>query len=506
MRNRTFGNVGSRWIATATAALKRFHSMESSWSVGGTVLEKGMGPTGTRVHDLNDHLQEDFEDRIVTITSGKYGTDSFLFPSARYHAAELPTTSTLDSDSEERSIGRLCKIIVSLSQSAGRELPFKPPLGERLNMVRRICSLTSAPAGEDSGYDTIIRRHWTRDRVEATARQGNATVYGLNLPERCSENFPANVLASSESLWTSSHGNKLPLYSDKSWQDTRSTTPQILIPYFREVVVVSFWHEYCSAVNNEIQSASTLTDTGIQYTLNILRRADLDRRIIRPEACTVEVPDFELQLPAQGQLTTVEGLLRDITSDLSSDQPDQEIIDAITETSGDEKAIEDEVDEVTQVPSATEKSRGNLVEKAITIKLDDPSGNSSWTFEMYARNAEQNRIFGLLLPEEPSTGQGGTSEEKEADGEGAEGMNEEIYQFMGVRVPFGNRSPKVKQTPLSGIHGSGRQNASIRGYRDNEVKPGAGNSERGKRITLRIEEREGLSRDILKVGDLFGGT
>ena len=37
------------------------------------------------------------------------------------------------------------------------------------------------------------------------------------------------------------------------------------------------------------------------------------------------------------------------------------------------------------------------------------------------------------------------------------------------------------------------------GYRDNEVKSGAAISEKGKRITLRVEDKEDLSRDVLKV-------
>ena len=37
------------------------------------------------------------------------------------------------------------------------------------------------------------------------------------------------------------------------------------------------------------------------------------------------------------------------------------------------------------------------------------------------------------------------------------------------------------------------------GYRDNEVKSGAAISDQGKRITLKVEDREDLSRDILKV-------
>lgn len=37
------------------------------------------------------------------------------------------------------------------------------------------------------------------------------------------------------------------------------------------------------------------------------------------------------------------------------------------------------------------------------------------------------------------------------------------------------------------------------GYRDNEVKSGSAISSQGKRITLMVEDREDLSRDLLKV-------
>lgn len=41
------------------------------------------------------------------------------------------------------------------------------------------------------------------------------------------------------------------------------------------------------------------------------------------------------------------------------------------------------------------------------------------------------------------------------------------------------------------------------GYRDNEVKSGSAISELGKRITLKVEDRDDLSRDILKVFCLY---
>ncbi|KAI6120462.1 ZPR1 zinc-finger domain-containing protein [Pisolithus croceorrhizus] len=117
----------------------------------------------------------------------------------------------------------------------------------------------------------------------------------------------------------------------------------------------------------------------------------------------------------------------------------------IKETSGDEKEIEDEVDEVTQ----------HIGSQVDVQDVCEKCGTKSH--------------FGVAFSGGTLDGTRGTSEEKkEADGEGAEGMNEEIYQ-------------------------------DICGYRDNnETKSGAAISEKGKRITLRIEEREDLSRDILK--------
>jgi zinc finger protein len=42
-------------------------------------------------------------------------------------------------------------------------------------------------------------------------------------------------------------------------------------------------------------------------------------------------------------------------------------------------------------------------------------------------------------------------------------------------------------------------NCDACGYRDNEVKSGSAISEKGKKVILKVEDREDLSRDILKV-------
>ena len=58
------------------------------------------------------------------------------------------------------------------------------------------------------------------------------------------------------------------------------------------------------------------------YTIRVLGRDDLDRQIVKSNSCTVSIPEFELTIPpGRGQLTTIEGLIRDIITDLGADQP-----------------------------------------------------------------------------------------------------------------------------------------------------------------------------------------
>ncbi|KAI6125364.1 zf-ZPR1-domain-containing protein [Pisolithus croceorrhizus] len=248
---------------------------------------------------------------------------------------------------------------------------------------------------------------------------------------------------------------------------------------------------YCSATSNEVQSACAIRDEGVLYTLKlkVLHRAGLDRQIVRSAACT--------------------GLLRDIAADLTSDQPVRRIldeapyteiqqdIDGIKEILGDEEEVEDEAGEARQGSSATGKNKEDPVKKVITIQLGDLSGNSFAEFlggiSAYARNLEQNHVLGLLSLEEPSTEHKGTSEEKtEADSEGARDTNEEIYECAGVCSrcvhPLLTRMKEVsipyfKDTLIMST------NCEHCGYRGNEVKL---------RITLRTENRDDLSRDILK--------
>ncbi|KAJ3914578.1 ZPR1 zinc-finger domain-containing protein [Lentinula edodes] len=300
------------------------------------------------------------------------------------------------------------------------------------------------------------------------------------------------------------------------------------IPYFREIIVMSFRCEHCGASNNEIQSAGTIRPEGTLYTARILARSDLNRQIVRSANASIVIPELQLTLPssARGQLTTVEGLIRDIVSDLGIDQPlrrvqdedsytkIQSLIDKLVEILGDNE-VEDEAEDDQNNASVRAASEKDLPMPAFTVKLDDPSGNSwiefigsmsdpKWNMRNYPRTLQQNIELGLVAAPDESASAAKLSLNDDADevvGGGAEGTDEEIYVFPGTCSscghPLDTMMKKVNIPYFKDIIIMST-NCDRCGYRDNEVKSGAAISEQGKRMTLKVEDREDLSRDILK--------
>ncbi|KAJ7717523.1 zf-ZPR1-domain-containing protein [Mycena maculata] len=295
------------------------------------------------------------------------------------------------------------------------------------------------------------------------------------------------------------------------------------IPYFREVIVMSFRCEFCGATNNEIQSAGAIRPEGTVYTARILQRPDLDRQIVRSSTCEIYIAEYELTLPAssRGQLTTVEGLIRDVVADLSMDQPLRRIqdpeghskiealVEKLKEILGDE---EDEDDDVSKFQPRTAAQRLHIPMPAFTIKLDDPAGNSwiefvgsmadpKWNMRSYPRTFQQNVDLGLVAAPEEKPLSSVQEEAQDASGEIVEAENEEIYVFLGVCPSCGHPLDTLMKKVLIPYFKDVlimSTNCDRCGYRDNEVKSGSAISEKGKRIVLKVEDREDLSRDILK--------
>ncbi|KAF8586435.1 zf-ZPR1-domain-containing protein [Ramaria rubella] len=298
------------------------------------------------------------------------------------------------------------------------------------------------------------------------------------------------------------------------------------IPFFREVIVMSFRCEYCGNQNNEIQAAGTIRDQGTLYTAKILDRKDLNRQLVKSQYCTVLIPEYELTIPAhRGQLTTVEGLLRDTMKDLSIGQPlrkiqdeaaydkIQHMLDAFQDILGHED--DDEIEEAGEAKIEAEEQPMS----PFTIQLDDPAGDSfiefyesmsdpKWNVRQYTRTKEHNIFLGLAQVDEDAANADAKTKIKAAKDPRKEPMAlvdeieaEEIFVFPGVcsscALPLDTLMKKVVIPYFKDILIMST-NCENCGYKDNEVKSGSAISDKGQKITLKVEDRDDLSRDILK--------
>lgn len=163
-----------------------------------------------------------------------------------------------------------------------------------------------------------------------------------------------------------------------------------------------------------------LIDHGFSYTVKVLNKGDLNRQLIKSRYCTVTIPEYEITIPpSRGQLTTIEGLLRGMVSDLSQAQPlrqhqdptSYEKIQAILDRL--KLVVPDQDNEDAVAPMTSNADPGDNDETPVppfTVKLEDPSGNSflefigsmsdvKWSMREYTRTLEDNIALGLINPD-----------------------------------------------------------------------------------------------------------
>ncbi|KAJ1901419.1 nucleolar zinc-finger protein [Kickxella alabastrina] len=292
------------------------------------------------------------------------------------------------------------------------------------------------------------------------------------------------------------------------------------IPHFKSIIILSFECPHCGFKNNEVQSGESIQEKGQRYELRCTTRADLSRQIVRNSTSSVAIPELEFSAPpaTNSMMTTVEGLISRIMEDLEMDQAQRkdiipEVYEAVEKLlAGMRGALE--------LPEEEEAGR------AFTLVLDDPSGNSyvenlcapltdpKLKVHYYRRTREQMIQMGMINPDTEDTDQ--MAEQAKAQLNMREEMkaaetimrvakeaseSNEILTFpancSGCNLPCDTRMqmvdiPHFQQVIIMST------TCDQCGYKSNEVKCGGAISEKGKRITLRIEDKEDLSRDILK--------
>lgn len=169
------------------------------------------------------------------------------------------------------------------------------------------------------------------------------------------------------------------------------------IPFFREIILMSFRCPHCGWSNNEIQSGSRVQDRGTRYRVSVETPEDLQRQLVKSDHATLTVEELEFEVPkGKGVFTTIEGIL-------------QTAMDELKESQDDRRRVAPEV--AAQVDEFIARMAMMLsgLSFPVHVVLDDPTGNSflenpnapksdpKLHVTRYIRSKEQNEELGLQV-------------------------------------------------------------------------------------------------------------
>ncbi|CRL00346.1 CLUMA_CG013619, isoform A [Clunio marinus] len=281
------------------------------------------------------------------------------------------------------------------------------------------------------------------------------------------------------------------------------------IPFYKEIVLMSFSCDHCGFQNNEIQSGAEIQPKGIKLTLTVKDVTDLNRRIVKSDYSAIRIEELDFEIPAKsqkGEVTTLEGIIERVINGLSQDQ---------------EQRRKDHPDAADQIDQFIGKLRElKEVKTEFTFILDDISGDAhienpnaphpdeNVVSVLYNRTKEQNHLIGIYEKDELENEE--RNEQQEA--------NEKLKPIQADEWPLEELHGEVLQfaTNCPECHASCETNMKVTtiphfkdvvimatvceacGLRTNEVKSGGGIEEKGVKIEVKVISREDFSRDVLK--------
>lgn len=254
---------------------------------------------------------------------------------------------------------------------------------------------------------------------------------------------------------------------------------------------MSFSCDKCGFANSEVQAAGSIQPKGIYYELRLRAKPDFSRQVVKSDTAVVKFIELDLEIPAgRGQLTNVEGLLRNVLEDLELGQ----------------EARKEQAPEVYEKIAELCKKMNDMLEDKgypFRVSVDDPAGNSWIAPDMrdgvgklekheYFRTPEQNEALGLGADDSAAAPQTTADDDIVPD---------QVYAFPatcpGCMHPC-TTNMKMVDIPHFKAVVLMSTTCTECGYRSNDVKTGGEIPELGKKITLKVERVEDLGRDILK--------
>ncbi|KAJ5102266.1 hypothetical protein NUU61_004488 [Penicillium alfredii] len=272
------------------------------------------------------------------------------------------------------------------------------------------------------------------------------------------------------------------------------------VPFFRDIILESFECSHCHFKDNSVKSAGQIQEHGARYTLDAENEEDLQRQVIRSDISIFKVESLGIEMPkGESQLTTVEGVIQRIHESLSSEQPLRKI----------------QAPELYEALEPLIEKLKNILDRngfPFTISLDDPTGNSwiapttndkgnKYRRREYARTHEQNQELGIASDPNATKHEGATTTGTSGEPEDLDIVDGKVYELPaecpGCSKPCTVNMQKVSIPYFKEVF-IWSTVCEHCGYRTSEVKTGGEVPEKGKRITLQVQNEVDLSRDILK--------
>ena len=329
------------------------------------------------------------------------------------------------------------------------------------------------------------------------------------------------------------------------------------IPFFKEIIVMSFSCPHCGYKNTGIEDAEELAPQGIHFVLTVKTSKDMDRRIIKSNYASLSIPCCGLEIPSmtqKGKLSTIEGFISTAKENFSASLEDgyynemgDDFINKIKET----------------IQKLTDTLNGDKF--PFELILDDPSGNSfienpyapqtdpNIKVSYFDRTKEMAEQMGYSLENQKMEQSGNKTseikEEKDKKDEKKEEEKKETKKSEQVHMSYYNKkkdftvyksSDKYSKMIVDFTEGIDDQNSNIDnkviqfpancyccnapgflrdcvcsipyfkeiiiscfkcdicGYKTTSVRGGGGISEKGTRFTLSVENEDDLNRDVFK--------
>jgi zinc finger protein len=255
------------------------------------------------------------------------------------------------------------------------------------------------------------------------------------------------------------------------------------IPFFKQVVIMSFECNHCGNRNNELQPAQRIEEKGVRFVVKCNSNKDLLRQVIKTEWAVIEIPEIEFEVKKQtGLITTIEGIfdraingLKETIRMIDTEDSKQKISEFLLKL----KELKDGKKSFTFI--LTDISDNSFVENPLA-----PEKDPSLECTRFTRSEEEDKLLGIYEAE-------GTPLANE--------MKDEVLQF-GTNCPncdspaFTNM--KVTQIPHFKEVIIMATNCDSCGHKTNEVKPGAGIEDKGIRITLKVNDENDIKKDVIK--------